>query len=234
MNALLERTDKYLNAEWRGSAAPWKTPKTGGAFVTISRQSGSGGSSLARMIAREMNGEAPEDYSWSIFEGSLPVRMLRDHHLPTRIARFLPEDRISEINASVGELVGLHPSLWDLVQKMNQTMRDLAHGGHVILVGRGANFATAGLPRGVNVRLVAPAEHRANYRSQLYDISTQDALAYNAKCDAARRRYVKSTFNADPDDPSAYDLVINTAVIPLARAARMVCALVRDRIQDGS
>src|SRR5258708_10866794 len=46
----------------------------------------------------------------------------------------------------------------------------LAKDGQVILVGRGANFATAGLGGGIHVRLVAPADHRASYYAQRFNV----------------------------------------------------------------
>jgi cytidylate kinase len=155
--------------------------------------------------------------------------MLEANHLSPSIARYLPEDKVSEVNASIGELVGLHPNLWELVQKMNKAMRDLAERNHAILVGRGANFATRHIEGGVHIRLVAPPEHRARYHALLYNMSEEAALIFNAKCDAARRRYVKATFSANIDDPRAYDLVLNTGEIPIAEAAAITASLVKTR-----
>jgi cytidylate kinase len=222
----------YLNAQWRESRTPWSSKPTG-SFITISREAGSGGSSLARLLARKLNAEAPNDVVWHVFEDNLTPTMLKAHHLPAHLARFLPEDRVSEVQASVGELFGLHPSLWELVQKTTDTMRDLAQRGHVILVGRGANFATAGLSNGVHVRLVATKEHRANYLTQRYGISHAEALGCNARCDLARHRYVKAYFGANDRDLSAYDLVINTARIALPEAARMIAGHTRAHASAG-
>lgn len=209
---------------------PWPQ-KTAQPFVTISRESGSGGTSLARALVRHLNVKTAENVFWNVFDGNLISTMLKSNHLSSRIARFLPEDKVPEINASVGELVGLHPSLWELTEKTKETMRRLAQTGNAILVGRGSNFATADIPHGVHVRLIASAEHRARYLSHLYQMPFNEALAYNAKRDAARRRYVKSTFNADVSDPAAYDLVINTERITLNEAVEQVAALVCSRAE---
>jgi cytidylate kinase len=224
-HGLLERADSYLNTEWRGSRGPW--PRASGPFITLSREAGSGGASLARLMARQLNADAPRDVVWHVFEGDLTAHMLKENRMPTRYARFLPEDRVPEWTASVGELVGLHPSLWELVRKTNESMRDLARKGHVILVGRGANFATANISSGMHVRLVAPAEHRARYLGRLYNLPESDAAALNARCDAARRRYVKTTFNADVSDPAHYDLVLNTARVSLPEAAAMIVSRIK-------
>jgi cytidylate kinase len=202
--------------------------------LAVSRQSGSGGTSFARALARLLNGEAPAGVLWTVFNGNLITHMLEANHLPLHLARYLPEDKVSEINASIGELVGLHPSLWVLIQKLNATIRELAQHNHVIIVGRGAKFATRDLAGGVHIRLVAPADYRAKHLAQLYDISERDAMTLNAKRDAGRRRYVKTTFNADIDDPRSYDLVLNTAEIPIPEAANIAASLVKARHRESS
>ena len=78
----------------------------------------------------------------------------------------------------------------------------LSAQSEVILVGRGANFATAGLEHGFHVRLIASVEHRARYLAHRYGISTAEARLHNERCDAARRRYVRNTFNADVTIPT--------------------------------
>jgi cytidylate kinase len=226
MNLLIGRTDTYLHSQWRDTRTPWGAPKSPPPFITISREAGSGGSSLARLLTRRLNGESPADIVWRVYEGNLTTKMLEANQLAARVARFLPEDRVSELASSIGELVGLHPNLWELVQKTNETMRTLAQQGHVVLVGRGANFATAGLPNGLHVRLVASEEHRARYLAQRYNIPEAEALAHNRRGDAARRRYVKTNFNADVDDPRGYDLCLNTEKMPLDAAASLIATQV--------
>ena len=219
---LLSLADTYLNAQLRDSRSPWRARETG-PFITISREAGSGGSSFACVLARKLNAE-----------DNLMAQMLRQNQLPTQFARYLPEERISELNASIGELVGLHPNLWELVQKSNETMRQLASQGHVILVGRGSNFATGRVENGLHVRLVAPPAHRARYLANRYNLSEAEAYASNARCDAARRGYVKATFNADVANPTAYDLMINTATMTFAAAAELVGVRLRHKIAESA
>jgi cytidylate kinase len=226
---LLEKTDSFFGTQWQ-DRRPSLQLRTSRPFVTISRESGAGGSGLARLLARTLNAETSADVVWSVFDGTIISQMLRYHHLPSHFARFLPEDRMTELNSTVGELIGLHPNLWDLVQKTNATMRRLAHDGHVVLVGRGAAFATAGTADGVHVRLIAPPALRAKNLGEFYSMPETEALALNAKRDAAARRYVRATFNADIGDPQAYDLVINTARVSPEQAMHLVLAQIHARI----
>ena len=221
-NRPLDRAGGYFSSELRDSRAPWIKPPE--PFITIARQSCAGGSALAQLLAEQLNAAAAPGAAWSIFGGNIINQMLQTNHLPDDLARFLPEDRVPEISATIGEIVGLHPSLWDLMQKAQETMRRLALGGRVILVGRGANFATAGIAGGVHVRLVAPPEHRARYYAQRFGVPLADALGHNEKCDAARSRYVSAHFNTKLDNSAAYDLVLNTEKVPLPEAVQLIIA----------
>jgi cytidylate kinase len=108
-------------------------------------------------------------------------------------------------------------------------MCTLAKRNHAIFVGRGANFATHHLEGGVHVRLIAPAENRARYLAQLFDMTEREALVFNAKRDAASRRYVKTNFGTNIDDPRGYDLVFNTGEISIQDAATITASLLKVR-----
>ena len=213
MNALplFQKAEAYLNIHLTHTG-PGGTPHPAGPFVTVSRESGTQGTAFAEALAKRL--PADEEHPWTVYSGNLIGEMLRTNNLPPHLARFLPEDKISEVDASVGEVVGLHPNLWMLVAKTNELIRRLARGGHAILLGRGANFATQDLPHGVHLRLVAPPAYRDARAARQLKIELAKASARNAQRDAARQRYVRATFSANVADPTAYDLVINVAQVP--------------------
>lgn len=220
----LETVETYLKVQLTHLAYPGASSHAG-PFVTLSREAGTGGSALAQTLALRLP-PGPEARPWTVYSGNLIAEMLRTNHLPPELAKFLPEDRIPEVDASVGQLVGLHPDLWTLVAKTNELIRHLARLGNVILVGRGANFATHGLAHGVHVRLVASAQYRSRQTLQRVGISEEAARAQNLHRDTARRRYVSATFNANIDDPTAYDLVLNAERLTLETMVELVARLV--------
>ena len=225
----LERAQSYLNLQLtrRGRGLP---PTPAGPFITLSREAGAGASSLARLVADQLNRTLePGQTLWRVFDGNIVEAMLRDLDYPEHLARYLPEDSISELDASIGEIVGLHPNLWELVQQTNCLIRHLAGQGRCILIGRGANFATTAVPNGLHLRLIGDPHVRARHMAGLHRLSLPRALERNAKADAARRRYVKMNFNREVDDPAAYDLVINTSGVPLPEAAGTIVHLIHAR-----
>ncbi len=234
MNELstVQRAEAYINVHLM-HAGPLAPPPAVGPFVTISRESGTGGSLLAEALRQRLPC-APGTRPWRVYGRNLINEVLRTNDLPGSLARFLPEDRIHEVDASIGELVGLHPNLWWLVEKTNDLMRQVARAGNAILVGRGASFATKAIPTGVHVRLVAPPEYRAKVTAGRLSLREPAAMTRNAARDAARQRYVRSTFDADVCDPSGYHFVANVAEVSAETIAEFIARLIETETPEPS
>jgi cytidylate kinase len=228
----LEQGVSILNARLRTPIA--QLPAAGTAshpFITISREAGAGATTLGRLLVPILDEQlGDENRDWMFFDKDLITHALTKHSLPERLAAYLPEDRVSEIKALVGELVGLHPSLWELEHKISEAILQLAHLGRVIFAGRAAHLVTRSLQSGFHLRLVASKESRIKrmMAQQNCDAATAEAALLNT--DRARQRYAQTNFGQDLDDPHAYDLVINTDQITPATAARLVVCALRDRI----
>jgi cytidylate kinase len=145
----------------------------------------------------------------------------------------MPEAKVSEVDASVGEIIGLHPNLWSLIRRTVDFMRELAKHGNVILIGRGSNFATARIRNGLHVRLVAPASKREAHMAKLLGISIAEARHHIRKIDGQRRDFVRSIFNTDIANPTAYDIVLNMARIDIEDAAKLIAGMVKTPARVG-
>jgi cytidylate kinase len=217
-----------------------RTPQTGFSpgpdpeirpFLTLSRETGAGASTLGRELVPLLEREfVSPGHPWVLLDRDLLAHALTHHQLPTSLAAFLPEDRVSEIRAAIGELVGLHPSLWQLEQQVAEAILQLAHVGQVIFVGRAAHLITREVPGGLHVRLVASRETRIARVGRLLDCDAVRAAAHVEEHDEARRRYVRKHFSHDIDDAHEYDLVLNTDHMSPPAAARLVLAALRDRL----
>lgn len=200
-------------------------------FITLSRETGAGATTLGHALIPLLNRElGSAEHSWVFLDRDLLTRALTQHRLPAQLADYLPEDRISEIRAGIGELVGLHPSLWQLEQKVSEAIVQLAHVGHVVFAGRAAHLVTRQLPGGLHVRLVASRETRIARVAALLDCSREQAEAHLDATDDARRRFVRANFDEDIADPHHYDLVLNTEQFAAPAAARIVVHALREHL----
>jgi cytidylate kinase len=195
--------------------------------VTVSRQSGCGAHVFAEELASWLHAHLPHSQApWTIFDRDLVEAVLRDHHLPSRMAAFMPEDRVSQLDDIVQELFSLHPPTETLVRQTSETILHLAELGNVIILGRGANIITARLPRALHVRLIGSVEQRLDHMRVFDKLNRKDALARIEREDGGRSRYVKRYFHMDIDNPLHYHLIINRDWLTLPEAAALVGHLV--------
>ena len=196
-------------------------------FVTISRQAGAGAETVAHLLAKKLNAQGAKDASpWAAFDKNLIGKVLEDQHLPQEIARHVHEDKDTTVQALVGELLGLHPSMWTIFHHTSDAILKLARVGRCIIVGRGGNIITAKLKGGVHVRLVAAENIRIAHLCKHFNLEEKAAAKFLHEHDDGRRRYVKTNFDRNIDDPLLYDAVLNTGLLGFERAADTIAAMV--------
>jgi len=191
--------------------------------ITVSREAGAGGHSVAEALVEILRGRAEEGTPpWTLFDGDLVEKVLEDHDLPKALAAAMPEDRVAGISDTMDELFGLRPSSWTLVMKTADTILHLAALGNVVVIGRGANIITRDLDHAFHVRLVASFDERVARIREREHLGGQAAERFVRSTDEGRRRYVKKYYREDIEDPLLYHVVINTDKVSVFEAARMI------------
>lgn len=200
-------------------------------FITLSRETCAGATTLGKHLLPLLDAQLSEEgRSWMFLDKDLLHHALNHHNLPERLADYLPEDRLPEIKGLIGEIVGLHPPLWELEHRVAEAIHRFAELGHVIIAGRAAHLITRDLPGGIHLRLVAPLESRIRRAQALHQSSRDVAEAFIRDSDLARERHVQTNFEQSVSDPHSYDLVINTDRIPPATAAHLVFTALQEHI----
>ncbi|MCK5379406.1 MAG: cytidylate kinase-like family protein [Acidobacteria bacterium] len=176
-----------------------------GPYVTISRLSGSGGSSIARALAKEMG--------WEVLDRELVEGLARELELDPRRLELMDETRTNWLRDTIFNLLDSRLVLQDsYVTLLGRVMALAAHKGRVIFVGRAGNLV---LPRddGLRVRIVAPRPWRVRHTADREGLGEAAASERVASLDAARADFVRRHFRVDADDPSAFDLVLDAAAL---------------------
>ena len=233
----LEKCVPFISSEFTSSSGPSPSsrPCARPLSITISRQSGSGAHVIAKELAGYLQLAAPDPSTpWIIFDRNLVEQVLSDHHLPARFARFMPEDRTSEVADVFDELLGAHPPSSVLVHQVSETILKLAQRGHVILIGRGANIITRQFNSVFHVRLVGSLEKRVAHVREVFGLTKKAAIELIVREDRGRTRYVHRYFGRNVDDPVLYHLVLNTDLISYESAARLIAQQALKLIQPQS
>jgi cytidylate kinase len=225
-NAAFGRYLAFINCQLKPSSNPIALstehkPRWRG--ITISRQAGTGGHLIAELVAGHLQTHRTDgEATWMVFDRNLLEKVLEHHQLPARLAKYMPEDRVSGVHDTLDELFGLHPPTWKLVEKANDTILRLAELGNVILLGRGGNIITSKLDYMFHVRLVGDKAARIEFVQADRKLDKKAATELVEQEDEGRRRYIKHYFHRDIDDPSLYHLTINTTQIGHVTAAGII------------
>jgi cytidylate kinase len=223
-NASAELCQSFISSQLQGAHKPGvSAEKHVRRAVTISRQTASGALTIAEKLAHYLQHHSSGDACpWTVFDRNLIDKVLEDHNLPTRLAKFLPEDRVSQLEDILADVFQVHPPSEAIVQQTTETILKLAGLGNVILIGRGGTMITARLPHVLHVRLVAPLEKRIEHAHQFFNLTRNEAYKFCLSQDRARERYLKKHFNADINDPLLYHLTINTDLVGYEATAKLI------------
>jgi cytidylate kinase len=217
------------------------------AVITFSREMGSGGTALGRILARRLE--------YALVDKELILRVARRARVSEQaVARYDQEDfRKGEslleglfagnpisyaaltMGASFPAEVGAAAAL---VAPFNQKrylaatqrlLRALARKGKVILMGRGGQLVLAGQKRTLHLRVVAPLEQRVKRVRRRLKLSEPEALKAISCRDQACARYLKYFYHRDWNDPWLYDLVLNTGRVSLSQAVEIIISLLKEK-----
>lgn len=218
----------------RVGAAPAGRPGQGWPFVTLSRQAGAGGHTLAETLLKVMEQEKDTKLfrGWQVFDQLLCDVLLQDSRLHVSMQALLAEEYHSQVQEFISGLLGGHSDQYLMVHRLFETIRALAMVGKVIIVGRGGSQATKKLPLGVHIRLVAPEPVRVQRMMKLLSQSEDRARQTAQQQDRDRARLLKAHFQAEIDDPLLYDAVWNTGAVPFETIAESIVSLLKHRVSE--
>lgn len=201
----IDKAKIYLNEKLNPSLTQDHPPS-----ITISRMTGAGGTATAIILAeylqeKDKNPSPP----WTVFDKDLIEKVLEDHNLPKKLAKYIPEKKISGIDALMGEIFGIHPPVETLVKQTTETIYKLSQMGHSIIVGRGGNLITSKLKNVCHVRLVASEKQRIERIMKTRGLSRLKAVEFIRETEKSRADYIRQHFSRDINDPTLYHLIIN-------------------------
>jgi hypothetical protein len=105
----LERFNRYLQLQ---ATIQEKVPLPQQPSITISRESGAGATTVADMVADQLNAmvkPAVTEAAWIVFDKNLAKEVLIQHKLSLDLEKFMVEDARLPVESIVEELLGFTP-----------------------------------------------------------------------------------------------------------------------------
>jgi cytidylate kinase len=185
--------------------------------ITISRQLGSLGSQIAQ--------EATELLGYKLVWRDLINESALRAGAPAAALAVIDELDLLRISITKKEMRLFRKAL-------KQVMEELYHAGNVVIVGRAGQIILRDHPGVLHVRVIAPADLRAERLAVRQQISLKKAAAQIKGSDKNRHKFLKRFFKIDWDDPELYDLLINTARLDGSQGARLIVRAVTSPADD--
>jgi cytidylate kinase len=92
-------------------------------------------------------------------------------------------------------------------------------GENLVYHGRTGHLVLPGVSHIFRVRAIASMDERIDLAMARMSISREQAKKYIAEVEEDRRRWVRMLYNVDWDDPSLYDIIINTQHLSVQNAS---------------
>jgi cytidylate kinase len=199
-------------------------------IVTISRQFGAGGSSVAALVAAELGAEIVDKTLIDEVAGRLtlePSEVEAEAERPrTLLERLVRSFSTLEPGIGAGWSPPYPDSLFDprkaIIQITEQVIREVAVSGNAIIVGRGAGFVLRDRADVFRVFLRAPEAARVKVLMARFGLSEAQARRKMHETDSNRAAYIHQLYGRDWCDPDEYDLVVNTGRIGYTATSEII------------
>jgi cytidylate kinase len=221
---IVDRQIKRWELEHRTAQTTKEEPLKPGPIITISRQRGSGGSLVATKLA-ELTG-------FSHINREIIDQISLEIGTQKRLIESLDESVQSNFQLWVDGIIhGRIIDASDYMQSLVKIIGVVSHHGKAILVGRGANFI-ARSENAFHVRIVADYKFRVNSLVDRRGLTSEEAEQEINENDRQRKKFIKNHFGRDIDDPTAYDMIINSTFLKIDKIAGMILNAYPQKIND--
>jgi len=196
--------------------------------VCISHATGAGGEEVGRLVAA--------DLGYLFVDDEIVARAAADGGIhPDEVA---DEERRRSLAARLVEALGQGGEAWavthgnspslearrsDEVRALiRETIAQTATRGRVVIVAHGASHVVPPGTEALRVLVTASPTTRASRVGDAKGLDDAGAMREVKREDAARRDYLRRFYDIDEELPTQYDVVVNTDVLSLEQAARLV------------
>jgi cytidylate kinase len=205
--------------------------------VTISRQFGAGGSSVAALVAAGLHAEIVDK---KLIEEVAERLQIKPSEVEAETER--PRTMLERVVRSFSTLEPGIGAAWtppypdpfydpraEIIHLTEEMIRRTAASGNVVIIGRAASYVLRDNPDVFRVFLRAPENVRVRNLVERFGLSEAEARRKMHETDVNRAAYTKQLYGHEWCDPDEYDLIVNTGRISYETAAEMILRGVRGR-----
>lgn len=185
--------------------------------ITIAREYGSGGRYIGKLVAEKLG--------IKLYDKEFITKIAKETGLSNEYIENNEQKR-----SGVSILDGYYSTLSnndELFIKESEMIKDIATKESCVIIGRCANFILK--EKAIKVFIYNSEEDKINRVVKYYNISKNDAKKEIDKINKLRENHYKYYTESNWKDANNYDIMINSDVIGIERAAKLICNLIENK-----
>jgi len=190
--------------------------------VTLTGEHGARGDELSRRLAAELG--------FDHFDREIIHLVAESAHLSDRVVAALDgkgREMLADWLAGFASKNYLSPA--EYRYHLAHVIGAIAQQGGAVILGRGAHLLLGN--EALRVLAVAPLEERVHAVMEEEGLSDRDARRRIAEVESDRRAFILMHYHAEFADPSAFDMVVNTAALGLDGSSAAIRAALATRVE---
>ena len=199
------------------------------AAITISRQFGSGGRSLAERLCERFGYHLVDEFAIDDLAKAAKIKgeWLRavekeaSSKILSFISSFVSSGRFYKNPAMPGE----DYEKKKYVEFLRKIMSAMAADGNYVILGRGSQLVLSDHPKAFHVLLVSEYKDRVKFMVERYKISEEEAEKIIKNKENQRACVAQKIFGVEIDNPALYHIALNTSRVPFEWAFESVAGL---------
>jgi len=192
-------------------------------MIVMSREYGARGAEVGRLAAERLG--------FQFHSQELVHEISKQARVRQQLVASLDERARDDIEQWVTELMdGGAFSPTDYLRNLSKVILSLGRHGKGVIVGRGAQYIL-NPKKTLRVRAIAPLDARVRRIAARDGLSRGEARTKVLRIDSERTAFYRQHFDEDQADPHDYDLLINTATLPVEACVEMVVKGFRARFR---
>ena len=199
------------------------------AVITISRQFGSGGVTLGKLVA--------EKFGYTFADSEIIKMIAEMANVSTNFVETVEKEAGGKFSRLITKLVS--KPLVDRVLKDERGYIDeeiyldylvliiaqMADDGNVVILGRGSQYILNDHPDAYHILLIDTTEDRVKFMQENYNLSYNRAAQVIRTEDKRRMNLYRKLGKSDYDNPDLYHLVLNMSRISRKKALELISNL---------
>ena len=178
-------------------------------FITISRQTGSSGNDIAKLLSQRLGSELI-DHQYVMDNWLCEVADKHELHMLNESSKFYNRPCSKGIT---------------FADYIENRLKDTVNNNSVIILGLGAQIIFRNNPAAVHIRIISSDKTRKKRLMDKYGLDRNQAEKTIELSDRKHRRYVWRIYGEDWSDPSFYHLCLNTDGLGVNEAADLIIHL---------